>query len=156
MTNSNETNEKSLGVLCPMTVLVADDSPTHQEMIRNHLEELGYTNATYVENGKEAVTEAAFTDFDLILMDILMPEMDGIAAKDEILRHAQESSENKPAPYIVAVTSSETFHERSSGAKASFDDHLPKPYRDKELARILLEAFKQRKRTGNSAKVAAK
>jgi signal transduction histidine kinase len=82
-------------------VLVAEDNEINQKLITKILEHLNF-NVTLVENGKEAVEARKESDFDLILMDIAMPVMDGVSATKEILAYEErEKLEHIP---IIALT----------------------------------------------------
>jgi CheY-like chemotaxis protein len=94
------------------------------------LEDQGHV-VTVVNNGKEAVHALCRGDFDLVLMDIDMPEMDGLTATREI--RACEKRKDGRVP-IVAVTTNDNLRECLD---AGMDAHLPKPLRLEPLSRAL-------------------
>jgi CheY-like chemotaxis protein len=97
------------------------------------LEALGYA-ADLVENGLAAVDAVAHRRYDLVLMDVQMPLMDGLEATRRIRRLPQ------PQPFIVAMTASVLDSDRQQCVEAGMDRHLPKPIRRQELDAILHEA----------------
>ncbi|MEP7702868.1 PAS domain S-box protein [Paraglaciecola sp. 25GB23A] len=100
-------------------ILVAEDNEINQMVVQSMLES---TNAalTIVDNGKQAVEAAKKEDFDLILMDIQMPEMDGVEAMKNI------SSFNNHIP-IVALTANAMVDDVSNYLSQGFDAHIAKP-----------------------------
>jgi two-component system sensor kinase len=109
-------------------VLVADDSPVNQEVAIGLLGLRGHT-AVAVENGREAVEAWQAGEFDAILMDVEMPEMDGLTATARI-RELENEAERIP---IIALTAHATsgFYERC--AEAGMDGYLAKPFQPEEL-----------------------
>lgn len=119
------------------TVLVVDDFPDNRALISLELQQNGYRVVT-ASNGEEAVTLAATTVPDIILMDIGLPQMDGLAATRKI-------RENPPLEKIpvIGVTAFVTEGFRRAAYDAGFDGYLTKPIDfDKlnELIRKLLNA----------------
>lgn len=115
--------------------LVADDSPTNLMVITEMLTETGM-KITQVENGREALD--AWCDhmnrdqaFDIILMDISMPVMDGVSALSEI-RTLEEARGMPPVP-VIAVTANAMPHQVADYLIAGFDTHLAKPFKQAEL-----------------------
>ena len=97
-----------LGQRCPMRILIAEDNQLNWRILQRILAKLGYESQV-VENGLEAVaaTEAAASEarpFDLILMDIQMPQMDGITATQEIFKRFPDDRQ----PKVVIVTANAT------------------------------------------------
>lgn len=103
-----------------LRILVAEDSSLNQTLAVRLLEKQGHT-VTVVSNGKEAVQALNCAEFDLVLMDVDMPEMDGLAATRSI--RATESRLGGRVP-IVAVTSNDN---REQCLGAGMDAYLPKP-----------------------------
>ncbi|MBT7307518.1 MAG: response regulator [Gammaproteobacteria bacterium] len=110
-------------------VLVAEDTPELQLLERKILESMGIT-VTTVENGKEAVMEASANHFDLILMDMQMPEMDGIEATQTLRQQGVEIP-------IVPLTANVMQKHRDAFAAEGCDEFLAKPIDRKELRRVL-------------------
>ncbi len=100
-------------------ILVAEDGPDNQMLLRLYLETAG-ANVVLVGTGVRAVEEALASPFDLILMDIQMPEMDGLKAT----RQLREEGFTKP---IVALTAHSQIEEKEKSLLAGCDDHLVKP-----------------------------
>jgi len=116
----------------PASILIAEDNDINRELVIQMLARLGHEGTT-VSNGREALAAAAVKVFDLILMDIQMPEMDGLSAATAI--HAL------PRPHrdvpIVAVTANAMVGDRERYLAAGFDDYLAKPLHLDELQAIV-------------------
>lgn len=104
-------------------ILVAEDNDTNQKLIRKTLEKLGYT-CDLVNNGVEAVEAAKRKPYDLILMDVMMPEMDGYEATQLIV-----SSVEIHKPIIIAMTANALADDKNKAMKAGMDDYVSKPFR---------------------------
>ena len=118
-----------------MRVLVADDSQTNRLVIEEMLADSGISIAM-VENGREAVdiwtaSLARGQAFDIVLMDISMPVLDGVSALAEIRDHEDATGAN-PVP-IIAVTANAMPHQVADYLIAGFDTHLAKPFKRAEL-----------------------
>ncbi len=112
-------------------VLVAEDSRLNQTLAIRILKAQGHT-VTVVSNGKQAVDALRCAVFDLILMDVDMPEMDGLAATREI--RALEATVGTRVP-IVAVTANKDLR---ACIEAGMDAYLPKPLQSKRLNQTLV------------------
>ncbi|HRX78116.1 MAG TPA: response regulator [Pirellulaceae bacterium] len=112
-----------------LNVLVAEDGLLNQRFALRLLENAGHA-VTLAANGVEALEALRHKDFDLVLMDVEMPEMDGITATQAI--RAQES-EGSRVP-IVAVTAT---GDREACLQAGMDDWLPKPLSISRLNRSI-------------------
>jgi CheY-like chemotaxis protein len=115
----------------PLRILVAEDNQINQKMIVSLLRTLGY-EADAVSNGDEAVHAASVRDYDVILMDVHMPETDGITAT-KLIR--ERSTPGRPA--IVAVTADTTREARAACHAAGMDGFVTKPVKIAELAAAL-------------------
>ncbi len=115
----------------PLRVLVAEDHPVNQRLLLLLLEKLGQ-RADVVSDGAEAVAAVARRDYDVVLMDVQMPELDGLAAT----RRIRERS--GPQPRIVALTANALPGDREACLTAGMDGYLTKPLKRDELARELL------------------
>ena len=113
-------------------ILIAEDNAINRELATQMLSRLGMTAKT-VANGREAVAAAAAEAFDLILMDIQMPEVDGLAATAAI-RALPGAASRVP---IIAVTANAMVGDRERFLAAGFDDYLAKPLRLSDLAEIV-------------------
>lgn len=112
-------------------VLLAEDYPPNQEVAKMHLEGLGL-DVTVVENGKLACEACVEHKYDLILMDILMPEMDGHSASDWIRKDASSLNQDT---LIVAMTASADASTRKACADVGMNDVITKPIRRNEFIR---------------------
>jgi len=111
-------------------VLAAEDNPTNQKVLRAVMEPLD-ADLTLVADGKEAVEAWRAGVFDLILMDIQMPVMDGVEAT-RIIRAAEAEAERPRIP-ILALTANALVHQVEQYAAAGMDGHVSKPI---ELPRL--------------------
>ncbi len=114
-------------------ILIAEDNLPNQMVIKHFLEMSGY-RSDVANNGLEAIRAAETRAYDLVLMDISMPEMDGITAAAEIRDLARTWD---TAPIIVAVTAHALPGDRKRFLAAGFDEVLVKPLHKRELLRGL-------------------
>jgi two-component system, sensor histidine kinase len=105
-------------------LLAAEDNAIHQLMLKTLLHQVG-VDLTLVDNGKLAVEAWRSGDWDLILMDVGMPEMNGTAAVREI--RALETETGRTRTSIVAVTADIMAHQIAEYYSAGMDDHVGKP-----------------------------
>jgi CheY-like chemotaxis protein len=133
----------------PLRILVAEDNPVNQLVALRLLERLGYA-ADVVGNGREVLERLEQAPYDVVLMDIQMPEMNGLEASRAIC--ARWPAERRPR--IIAMTAEAMREDRESCLAAGMDDYLVKPVRLEELA---LALGKQRPADGHgpSGEVAA-
>jgi two-component system sensor histidine kinase/response regulator len=110
-------------------VLVAEDHPVNQKITTRYLDKLGIS-WELAQNGEEAVKAVKEQRFDLVLMDVQMPVMDGLEATLIIRQHEEETGAHVP---IVAMTAAVLAEDRRQAEKAGFDDYLPKPVRLNDL-----------------------
>jgi len=124
-----------------LKVLVAEDIFTNQDVIRGFMAELGH-EINIVENGIQAVQDYQQhgEDYDLILMDCSMPEMDGFEATREI-RSFERSRKNTQPALIVALTAHAFSEHRQQCMEAGMNDHLSKPITLKNLVNTLNRHF---------------
>ena len=120
-----------------LRLLVADDHPTNLKVVEIILAELGL-DVTYVENGLEAVKAHAVSRFDVILMDMQMPVMDGLTAVSEI-RAAEARSGAVRTPIVMLTANAMPEHVRA-GQLAGADGHLTKPLTPSSLFAALTGA----------------
>ncbi len=118
----------------PINILLAEDNPVNQRVAILMLERLGY-RADVAANGRDAVAAALRQRYDLILMDVQMPEMDGIQAAREIC--ARIPLERRPR--IVAMTANASIGDRDRCIEAGMNDFLSKPVRTEDLRTALQE-----------------
>jgi PAS domain S-box-containing protein len=114
-------------------VLLAEDSVINQALVQNILEDLG-CELDVATNGAEAVALATNQSYDAILMDCLMPEMDGFEATRRIRREQGMLGKRTP---IIALTANAMSGDRQKCLEAGMDDYLSKPFRTADLRRVL-------------------
>jgi two-component system, sensor histidine kinase and response regulator len=134
-----------------LRVLLAEDNPVNQKLQSRILEKLGHT-VTIVGNGKEAVAAAESDAFDLIVMDVQMPEMDGLEAASIISGRQAASDRRIP---ILALTAHAAAEDRERCRAAGMDGYLSKPVRMADLERVIAELFEnipERKPTRRKSK----
>ena len=122
--------------LKPMKLLLVDDSDMNREMIVAYLENQPIT-VIEADNGRDAMELAAYEGFDLILMDIEMPDMDGVTATRNIRAHEQQAATSQTP--IYALTAHAIKEQEIECLKAGFNLVLTKPLRKK----VLLEALQK-------------
>ena len=129
-------------------VLVVDDNEINREVVEELLKGPGL-RVSMAENGREAVRAAAETRFDLVFMDIQMPEMDGLEATRRIRQLPRGGHDSLP---IVAMTAHAMATDRAKSLEAGMNDHITKPIDPGELYDTLLRWIKP---TGDTAADAA-
>ena len=134
MVGSRQPNERKPAKASAMRVLLAEDHPTNRRVIELMLETAG-VELSCVENGAEAAAACAQGDFDLVLMDMQMPVMDGLTAIGEI-RAAEQRSGRLPIQIYALTAHAMPEHARASTA-AGANGHLTKPITTAALFRAL-------------------
>ena len=122
----------------PMSILVAEDDLINQQLALKLLGKLGYT-ADIASNGKEALEMVSNRNYDIILMDVLMPEMDAFEAT-KMIRLCLDVQ-----PIIIAVTASAMSGDRDKCLESGMDDYICKPIIIEELAALFSKWSKERK-----------
>lgn len=125
-----------------LDILLAEDNEVNQKLAVRLLEKRGHS-VTVVGNGRRAVQAVDSRAFDLVLMDVQMPEMDGIEATAAIRQHEKITGLHQP---IVAMTALVMKGDRERCLAGEMDGYLSKPIRPKELDE-LLDIYILRKRT---------
>lgn len=110
-------------------ILLAEDNTINQKVALRMLERLGYT-AQVAQNGREVLAALEHQSFDIILMDVQMPEMDGLLAT----QHIRLNKELEQQPHIIALTANALKGDRERFLEAGMDNYLSKPVRLEELA----------------------
>jgi PAS domain S-box-containing protein len=136
--------EGRLGERLPMKILVVEDNAMNQQLALLMLRKMGY-RADVAANGVEALEALDRQPYDLVLMDVEMPEMDGLEATRRI--HQRMPAEGRP--YIVAVTANAMQGERELCLQAGMDDYITKPIYEEVLTEALTKAAR---RVGSGAR----
>lgn len=106
-----------------MRILIAEDNPINQRVVLMMLKRLGYENTVLVEDGQQAVAAVLDASYDVILMDVQMPNMNGLDATAIIREH----SRSEVRPYIIALTAGVMDEERRQIFDVGMNDILAKP-----------------------------
>ena len=125
--------ESTVPDLRGMRILLAEDNELNQEVALGMLAETGCA-VSVARNGTEAVEEFEQTAFELVLMDIQMPEMDGYEATERVRDATADAEFRIP---IIAMTAGAMKEDRDRALAAGMDDHIAKPVDPDELYRIL-------------------
>lgn len=112
-----------------LRVLLAEDEDIYQQIIQNYVEALGL-KLTIVENGKKCIAEAGDQSYDIILMDIEMPEKDGLQTTLEL----REKGIRTP---IIAVTSNTWKEDEITSKESGMNDFLAKPFNKSKLEKTI-------------------
>jgi CheY-like chemotaxis protein len=119
----------------PLRILLAEDNVVNQKLAMRLLQQMGY-RADLASNGLEAIESVRRQDYDVLLMDVQMPEMDGLEAARRITAAAPAGAR----PRIVAMTANAMQGDREACLAAGMDDYLTKPIRVEHLVQALMSA----------------
>lgn len=131
----------------PLNVLLAEDSPVNQRVATALLEKWGHC-VTVAENGRQAIAAFCTQRFDLVVMDVQMPEMDGLEATQAIRHEEIGSGVHVP---IIALTAHAMRGDRERCLAAGMDAYVTKPIRSKELARVIHDVVTASRAEGSDA-----
>jgi CheY-like chemotaxis protein len=109
------------------TVLVVDDNDMNRDVLSRRLQREGYEVST-VENGKRAIEALALEKYDIVLLDIMMPEMDGF----ETLKRIRNNPKTKPVP-VIMLTSLNEMEDVKKCIGLGANDYVLKPYNIEDL-----------------------
>ena len=127
-----------------LRILAAEDDTINQKVLSHVLERMGFA-VTLADNGREAIAALQHSSFDVVLMDVQMPEMDGTEATERI-RAGEAGDHNRDLP-IIAVTAHVQRSDLDRFLEAGMDDCAVKPLDSRKLReQILLSASKTRKK----------
>ncbi len=128
-----KTFRENLAEEIPLRILLAEDFIVNQKIASRIFKKMGY-EIDIAENGVEAVEKSAKFTYDIIFMDVQMPEMDGLQATQEI-----KSSMREDSPVIIAMTANAMPEDRQKCINAGMDDYLSKPFKPAELQKLLVK-----------------
>lgn len=123
----------------PLNVLVAEDNDLNAKFLMAILKRLNY-NVDLAVNGKICIEKFLENNYDLILMDIQMPVMNGLDTTIKIRKLEQQMEEEHPIP-IIAITAFAFEHDKQNCLDAGMNDYLTKPYRPQDLTDIIKTYF---------------
>ncbi len=123
-----------IGALKTIKILVAEDNPLNQMLIKTILSKESL-NFTLVENGQKVIKELSSSNYDIILMDIQMPIMDGISAT----RHIRNVMRSKVP--IIALTANTSVEDEEEYRKAGMNGYISKPFRREFLLKKIVECI---------------
>ena len=117
-------------------ILFVEDSPTMRRIIANSLKKLGIKEATEAENGVDALEKIQKDDFDLILTDWNMPEMNG----QELVEHVRKMEKYKTIP-ILMITTRGMEDDVMTAIKSGVNGYMVKPFTPELLKKKMIEIF---------------
>ncbi|WP_159519960.1 response regulator [Sunxiuqinia indica] len=121
-------------------ILLAEDNLINQKVTKLNLKNLGL-HCDIANNGQQAYEKHIREPYDLILMDMQMPEVDGLQAC-EMIRQKEKEHVDFPATYIIALTASSMIEDKKRCIAAGMNDFLSKPFSEKELLSAIRDVFK--------------
>ena len=127
----NYSNSVKLAQRLPLNILVAEDNLVNQQLVQQWLKKMGY-QTNIVNHGQAVLDRLAQTQYDLILMDVQMPIMDGIAATEQICHQWGDQR-----PKIIAMTANAMEGDRERCLEAGMDAYLSKPIKLSDLERTI-------------------
>jgi CheY-like chemotaxis protein len=125
-----------MGAERPLRILIAEDNQINQRVCLMHLSRLGY-RADVTSNGAEAVDAVLARPYDLVLMDVQMPELDGLDATRQIRKAALPGRQ----PWIIALTAHASRSDAGRCLEAGMNDYLSKPFVSEALIAALRRAI---------------
>ena len=125
----------------PLRILLAEDNAVNQKVALSYLSRMGYTSDV-ATTGREALEAVRHESYDVVLMDVQMPEMDGF----EATRRIRALGAGEKGPWIVAVTASAMTGDQEKCLAAGMNDYLSKPVRIEDLASALRRAPRRTRR----------
>lgn len=128
-------NNNLLDLKTNVRILIAEDVYINQKVIVSFLNKLGFNNIQVVDNGKVCLDVAKANDFDIILLDIIMPIMNGEIVLKELIKYYSKHQGVKP--YIIAVTAYCLREDKKNYINMGFDDYIVKPVNIAELKKCL-------------------
>ncbi len=118
-----------------MKILLIEDNVLNQKVVIFNLKKFNY-EITAFTNGKEALESMKKTRYDLILMDIMLPEMNGYQVTSEIRKLEKNNNIEKPVP-IIALTANTYDNDREKCFNAGMNEYLAKPFTSEQLVEVI-------------------
>ncbi len=125
--------DKKLADKLPLKILLAEDNFTNQELVVSLMRKMGYT-IDVAENGKKALEFLEHKTYDIILMDVQMPVMNGLEATQAIIEKYPKNEQ----PFIIAITANAMHGDKERFLEAGMVDYLSKPIRFKDVQEVLI------------------
>lgn len=141
--NGNASVLKDLATMYPLRILIVEDNPVNQMLTSRIFDKLGYATEI-ASNGYEAIASLQQKKFDMVIMDVQMPEMDGLEATRKI-RHEMENQ-----PIIIAMTANAMESDRRECIDAGMNDYISKPVKLEEMVAMIEKWASQIKMTNNA------
>ncbi len=114
-----------------MDILLVEDNLLNQKVVIFNLKKYNY-NVTAVTNGPDAIETVKQQRFDLVLMDIMLPEMNGYEITEAIRKYESENGVENPVP-IIAITANTLDNDRDRCFKVGMNEYLSKPFTAAQL-----------------------
>ena len=140
---TEKTSDK-LGERMPMSILLAEDNIVNQKVATRLFKKFGY-KIEVANNGLEAIKALEQSSYDLVFMDIQMPEMDGLEATRQIIAKWGDAR-----PRIVALTANAMREDKEKCYEAGMDDYLTKPFKPIELEEAIESTYERLESKGGS------
>lgn len=134
--SSKEKPNAKLGQTCPLRILMAEDNKINQKVARLVLKQLSY-KIDVANDGVEVLQKLKENDYDVILMDVQMPNMDGYEATREISKRFPVERR----PYVIALTANAMQGDRERAIAAGMHDYVSKPIRPEKIGIALEKAY---------------
>jgi two-component system, sensor histidine kinase and response regulator len=135
----------------PLRILLAEDNKINQMVALGLLRQGGH-DIEVANNGEEALAAIASASFDLVLMDVMMPKMDGLTATQKLRERELKEGGHLP---VIGLTANVMIGDREKCLEAGMDGYIPKPVRKKELLEALAGIPRSNPGAGDSAVIAA-
>jgi CheY-like chemotaxis protein len=132
------TSPREQGPLGQFRILLAEDNLVNQRLAVGLLEKMGH-QVTVAQNGREALDLLEERDFDLVLMDVQMPEMDGFAATRELRKREEGRQRHIP---VIAMTAHAMKGDRETCIAAGMDGYIAKPISRADLQQVINQAVR--------------
>ena len=129
----------------PISILLAEDNIVNQKVATRLFKKIGY-KIEVANNGFEAIKALEQSSYDLVFMDIQMPEMDGLEATRQIIAKWGDAR-----PRIVALTANAMREDKEKCYEAGMDDYLTKPFKPIELEEAIGRTYETLESKGGSA-----